>query len=238
METEYWHQGAHHVLHDPGALPQPRAELFDPAYWEGAGRVVGRAEGRGRVVFVRGGLHDEVLALRHYRRGGQVGRLVEDSYLWLGLEHTRAWSEFGLTRELFIKGLPVPRPIAAHVVRQGPFYRADLLTLRLADAEPLADVLARQALSATHWTVLGKLLRRFHTAGVRHDDINARNVLMDSRGGFYMIDFDKGHLLPQGPWQAQNLARFRRSLDKFKAANPGFYFTEDDWQALFSGYKD
>ena len=122
--------------------------------------------------------------------------------------------------------------------RASPFYGADLLTLRLADTEPLADVLARKALTATHWTVLGKLLHRFHAAGVRHDDINARNVLMDRRGGFYVIDFDKARLLPRGAWQAQNLARFRRSLEKFKAADAGFHFGEDDWQALRSGYKD
>ncbi|MGH8481213.1 MAG: 3-deoxy-D-manno-octulosonic acid kinase [Nevskiaceae bacterium] len=237
MKTEYWRQGAHHVLHDSGALPQPRAELFDPAYWQAAGRVEGRAEGRGSVVFVRGGLHDEVLALRHYRRGGQLGRIVEDSYLWLGLRHTRPWREFSLTRELYVKGLPVPRPMAAHVERRGLLYRADLLTVRIAGAEPLADVLMAQALPASHWDVLGRTLKRFHAAGVLHGDINARNVLRDARGLFHVIDFDKALLLPSGPWQAQNLARFRRSLDKFKAAHPAFHFTEADWQSLLAGYS-
>lgn len=236
MKVKYWHQGVHHVLHDAGALPQPRAELFDPAYWRGAGRLEGGAQGRGSVVFVRGGLHDEVFALRHYRRGGWAGRLVEDSYLWLGLRQSRPWREFELTRELHAKGLPVPRPIAAHVERRGPAYRADLLTLRIPDATPLADVLAARALPEAHWAVLGETLRRFHTAGVRHDDVNARNVLRDARGLFHVIDFDKARLLPSGPWQAQNLARFRRSLDKFKAADPGFHFGEADWQALIAGY--
>jgi len=236
VKGEYWHQGAHHVLHDPGALPRPRVELFDPAYWQAEGRVEGRAAGRGRVVFVRGGLHDEVLALRHYRRGGQVGRLVDDSYLWLGLRLTRPWREFRVTRELHAKGLPVPRPIAAHVERRGLLYHADLLTLRIPGAEPLADVLMDRTLPQTHWEVLGRVLRRFHDAGVLHGDINVRNVLRDARGLFHLIDFDKARLLPSGPWQAQNLARFRRSLDKLKAADPAFHFTEGDWQALQSGY--
>jgi 3-deoxy-D-manno-octulosonic acid kinase len=232
----YWHQGAHHVLHDAGALPKPRAELFDPAHWAAEGRVEGRAEGRGSVVFVRGGLHDEVLALRHYRRGGQVGRLVEDSYLWLGLRYTRPWREFRLTHELHMKGLPVPRPIAAHVRRRGLLYTADLLTVRIPGAEPLADVLMAQSLPPTHWDVLGRMLRRFHNAGVLHADINARNVLRDTRGLFHLIDFDRALLLPSGPWKAQNLARFRRSLDKFKAAAPVFNFSERDWEALRAGY--
>ncbi|MGH8481677.1 MAG: lipopolysaccharide kinase InaA family protein, partial [Nevskiaceae bacterium] len=89
---------------------------------------------------------------------------------------------------------------------------------------------------ASHWDVLGRTLKRFHAAGVLHGDINARNVLRDPRSAFHLIDFDKALLLPSGPWQAQNLARFRRSLDKFKAAMPGFNFSEADWQALLSGY--
>jgi 3-deoxy-D-manno-octulosonic acid kinase len=237
LQTAYWHEGAHHVLHDPGALPQPRAEVFDPAWWEAAGRVEGRAEGRGRVVFVRGGLHEEVLALRHYRRGGQLGRVIEDSYLWLGLDNTRPWLEFALTWELHVKGLPVPRPIAAHVHRRGLTYTADLLTVRIPGAEPLADVLLERALPAPHWDNLGRTLKRFHAAGVRHGDINARNVLRDPRGLFHLIDFDKGELLPAGPWQAQNLARFRRSLDKFKSAHPAFHFSDVDWQVLLAGYR-
>jgi 3-deoxy-D-manno-octulosonic acid kinase len=237
VRTEHWHDGPHHVLHDPAAVPQARAELFDPAHWEAAGRVVGRAEGRGSVLFVRGGRNDEVWAIRHYRRGGQVGRVIEDAYLWLGLRYTRPWREFALTRELHDKGLPVPRPIAAHVVRHGLWYRGDLMTLRLPGAEPLADVLLAAPMPAAQWATLGKVLKRFHTLGVRHDDINARNVLRDSRGVFYVIDFDKAHLLPAGPWQAQNLARFRRSLDKFKAAAPAFHFTPEDWLALVSGYQ-
>ena len=236
MQTEYWREGPHHVLHDPGALPEPRAELFDPAYWEAAGRVEGRAEGRGRVVFVRGGLHDETFALRHYRRGGWTGRVIEDSYLWLGLANTRPWLEFALTRELHMKGLPVPRPVAAHVRRRGLAYTCDLMTLRIPGAAPLANHLADASLPPSHWAMLGKTLRRFHHAGVRHDDINARNVLRDERGLFHVIDFDKARLLPSGPWQEQNLARFRRSLDKFKAADPRFRFAEADWKALLSGY--
>ena len=231
-----WQDGAHRVVYDPAALAQPRAELFEPAYWERAGLVEGRAAGRGAVVFVRGGANGEAWALRHYRRGGWAGRLVADSYLWLGLALTRPWREFQLTHELHAKGLPVPRPVAAHVARRGMFYTADLVTVRIAGAEPLADLLLAGPLPPAHWTQLGRMLRRFHAAGARHDDIIARIVLRYARGAFYLIDFDKAQLLPAGAWQAQNLARFRRSLEKFKAAAPGFHFTDGEWHALLNGY--
>jgi hypothetical protein len=112
-----WQDGAHRVVHDPAALAQPRAELFDAAYWERAGLIEGRAAGRGAVVFVRGGVQGESWALRHYRRGGWARRLIEDSYLWLGLAQTRPWREFRLTHELHARGLPVPRPVARPAAR-------------------------------------------------------------------------------------------------------------------------
>lgn len=237
MQAQHWQDGRHFVLHNPAALPQPRVEVFDVAYWQAAGRVEGHAAGRGAVAFVRGGAQG-VWALRHYRRGGWAGRVVTDHYLWLGLANTRPWREFRLTRELYDKGLPVPLPVAAHVERRaGLTYRGDLITQRIEGAQTLADLLAAGALPEAHWVQLGRVLRRFHVTGVRHDDINARNVLRDARGVFHLIDFDKAQLLPSGAWQAQNLARFQRSLDKFKAATPGFHYAAPDWQALLSGYN-
>jgi 3-deoxy-D-manno-octulosonic acid kinase len=232
-----WRDGAHHVAYDAAALTEPRTGLFDASHWERAGLVEGRAPGRGSVVFVRGGARGEVWALRHYRRGGWLGRLVADSYVWLGLRQTRPWREFQLTAGLHAQGLPVPRPVAAHVARGLLAYRGDLITVRIEGTQTLADALERAALPADQWTQLGRMLRRFHAAGVRHDDINGRNVLRDAQGVFHLIDFDKARLLPSGPWQAQNLARFRRSLEKFKATSPTFHFTDADWQALLSGYN-
>lgn len=239
VRSQQWQEASHCVLYDADAMAQPRAELFDPGYWYGAGRVEGSAMGRsGRAVtFVRGGANDEVWALRHYRRGGWAGRVIEDSYLWLGLDAARPFREFRLTAELHAKGLPVPKPVAAHVERSGPIYRGDLITQRIDGAEPLADLLLAEPMPPLQWIVLGRVLRRFHQAGVRHDDINARNILRDARGSFHMIDFDKAELLPSGGWQAQNFARFRRSLDKFKAADSRFHFEAVDWQALRTGYS-
>lgn len=226
--------GSHHFLHDPALMEAAQAQLFDPAYWHSLGKVEGRAQGRGSVAFVRGGT--DTWALRHYRRGGHAARLSQDSYLWLGLAASRPWREFHLTAGLHARGLPVPRPVAAHVERRGLTYRGDLITVRIPGAVPLADLLAAGALPAAQWSALGAVLRRFHEAGVRHDDINARNILRDAQGRFFLIDFDKARLLPSGAWQAQNLARFQRSLEKFKAAMPAFHFEAADWAALLSGY--
>ena len=101
-----WGAGPDHILYEPRALAKPSPELFDLAYWKAEGRVEGSAPGRGAVVFVKGGKNGESWALRHYKRGGQVGKLVEDTYLWLGLEAARPWREMRLTSELHARGLP------------------------------------------------------------------------------------------------------------------------------------
>ncbi|HEY0633890.1 MAG TPA: lipopolysaccharide kinase InaA family protein, partial [Gammaproteobacteria bacterium] len=69
-------------------------------------------------------------------RGGLIAKLVADRYLWSGIEATRAWREWRLLAELCSEGFPVPQPIAARVIREGLFYRADIVTRRL-DAIPL-----------------------------------------------------------------------------------------------------
>ena len=235
MRVQSWREGPHYVLYDADAMPQPRAALFDPDHWQAQGWLVGNAPGRGAVAFVRSG--SETWALRRYYRGGMVGRWIKQAYLWLGLERTRVWREFKLTAHLHRLGLPVPVPVAAYVSRQGLRYGASLITVRIEDAQPLADYLVAQPLSLAQWSELGATLRRFHEAGVRHDDINARNILRDAKGRFYLIDFDKAQLLPPGRWQKQNLARFKRSLEKFKTNTPGFHFEIKDWTALLSGYS-
>jgi 3-deoxy-D-manno-octulosonic acid kinase len=176
--------------------------------------------------------------LRHYWRGGKVALLSRDRYLWTGLEHTRAWREWKLTHHLRVLGLPVPVPVAARVVRGLLTCTSDLITQKIEHTRTLADVLRERALPADAWQRLGATLRRFHSAGVRHDDINVSNILVHDDGGFHVIDFDKAALVAPGAWQEANLARFRRSLDKRVALSPvgSFAFSEANWNALRTGY--
>lgn len=237
MRIKTWQQGEQWVLHDADAMPQPSPEQFDASRWGERDLVVGSATGRASVAFVRGGLSGQTWALRHYRRGGMARYVLGDQYLWTGLEQSRPWREFRLTASLHDHGLPVPKPVAARVIRSGLSYRGDLITVFIENAAPLADVLAWRELPEREWKEIGALIRQFQTAGVRHDDINARNILRGSEGGYFLIDFDKAAVVPPGPWRAQNLSRFRRSLDKFKAASPKFRFQEADWDAVLAGYS-
>ena len=225
--------GKNHILYDAELPIHAEPALFEPAAWRQRGQWLGSAQGRGETVFIGDGTHEYVL--RHYRRGGLPGRLVRDHYLWAGLTRTRAWREWYLTAELYRLGLPVPRPVAAQVVREGLFYRADLMTVRIPAAISLAQTLAKTPLSMAQWQAIGACLRRFHDAGVDHADLNAHNILL-AGDAIYLIDFDRGRLRVPGRWRHANLARLLRSLRKLYNESLNIAFTEADWQAVLAGY--
>ena len=224
------------ILYDPARLDHPTPADFDPQALAASGRVTGTATGRGSAWFVaaaRPGAGATVL--RHYRRGGWIARLVADRYLWRGAEATRAFRELRLLAAIEALGLPAARPVAARYARAGAAYRADLLTLAIPAAQPLAERLGA-GLDAPTWRRIGATIRDFHEAGIRHADLNARNVLLDAHGAVHLIDFDRGALVAPGPWRARNLERLRRSLLKLgsRAADgddpPG-------WAELLAGYR-
>ena len=222
------------VLCNPDTACEMCGDLFEPDWWKSRGDIVGEATGRGAVLFVR--RERETWALRHFRRGGWMARLSPDQYLWLGLERTRMWREWRMLAELLRRGLPVPRPIAARVMRQGLTYTGDLITRLIEGTQTLANVIVHSALAESEWRSVGALVARFQNHGVRHDDINVRNVLRDQSGGLSLIDFDKARFTEPGAWQLQNLARFRRSLEKLHRHHPGLHFHPRDWLNLLEGY--
>jgi 3-deoxy-D-manno-octulosonic acid kinase len=219
-----------------GGTPALTADHFEPAWWRNQQAEIGRATGRGTVIFVRAPNQAGTWVLRHYLRGGWAAKLSPDRYVWTGLANTRPWREYQLTHDLHERGLPVPRPIGARVIRRGFTYTGDLLTQRIDDAPTLADVLRRGALGQKAWRRLGTTLRQFHDAGVHHEDINVSNVLMQASGAIYVIDFDKARLQPPGAWRERNLARFLRSLEKHARRDSSFAFSAGVWTNLLAGY--
>lgn len=192
--------------------------------------------GRGQAYLLAWG--DQQLVLRHFRRGGLLGRLRDDAYFWTGLWRTRAFAEWLLLQRLHEADLPVPRPAAARVLRRGPLlYRADIMTVALPRTLSLADRLAAAPLEPGHWQALGATLRRFHRAGACHADLNAMNLLLDTGHRWYVIDWDKGRLrTPRPGWQRANLRRLRRSLQRLGERRAQFHFQERGWARLLEGY--
>jgi len=226
------------MLADPhglGNLPLRAEEsLFDPAFWSARGELAAVSGGRGSAWFV-GGTADPWV-LRHYRRGGFIARISKDRYLWTGEDRVRAFAEWRLLSYLVEAGLNVPRPVAAFYRRAGWTYRCDLITQRIAQAEPLSSALAARPLAENTWRAIGGEIARLHRHGVDHADLNAHNILLQDLV-VSVIDFDRGQLRQPGVWQSRNLARLRRSLLKIAAALPPERFTAAFWKCLMSGYE-
>ena len=232
MNPKYQVRKKSHILYDGDVLDQADSTLFDPSAWSARGKLTGSALGRGTTVFIRDG--DNHWVLRHYLRGGMAATISRDRYVWTGLEQTRAWREWRLLAELRERGLPVPPPVAAQVVRRGLLYSADLITGRL-EGRALSVVAREQRLE--QWKAVGACIRRFHDEGVFHADLNAHNILLDG-DSVALLDFDRSRLRPPGKWREQNLERLQRSLRKLSGIHFGFDFGDEQWHLLLAGYGE
>ncbi|MFV2054846.1 MAG: 3-deoxy-D-manno-octulosonic acid kinase, partial [Thiohalomonadales bacterium] len=160
-----------------------------------------------------------------------------DRYLWRSLEQTRAWQEWNLLAKMRELQLPVPHPVAAQVKRQGMFYRADLITQKLDNSKSVADILRKKELTRENWKQIGETICQFHDHGIYHSDLNAHNIMIINEKDVYLIDFDKcGEREQAETWRQENLARLNRSLLKLKAMHQEFFFSENDWALLLTGY--
>ncbi len=198
------------VLFDSERLAEPSLDWFEPAAWERAGAVHQRFGGRGEAIAVDGPFGAGVLKV--YHRGGLVRHLVRRRYAWTGLGRTRSVREWRVLRAMFDAGLPVPEPLAAHVQRSGPTYRAALLTRRIENARPLSDAAAD--LDQARWADVDALIDRFARAGLSHADLNATNILVDPDETLWMIDFDRARISDRPVRPRPMHARLARSLEK------------------------
>lgn len=198
------------ILFDSRLGAEPQAGWFDPDWWRDRDAVVAELGGRGQALAVDSPLGQAVL--RVYHRGGMVRHLSASSYVYTGADRTRPFAEWRVNRRLLEAGLPVPEPLAAAFERHGPFYRGALLTRRIPAAAPLPEAAGRMA--SADWKKLGKMLGRAAGAGLRHPDLNANNILMDTNGKFWLLDFDRAWIADNVFDPGPMIGRLQRSMRK------------------------
>jgi 3-deoxy-D-manno-octulosonic acid kinase len=223
------------MLYDTSRAGNAEAAWFDPIWWSNRGVVTASAEGRGSALLIDA--DGRQLVLRQYRRGGWIANLSKNRYLWQGGSRTRAFSEWHLLYIMRYAGLPVPVPIAANYQRVGSYrYTANLLTELIPNVSSLAARLVAGPIALMAWVEIGRTLRRFHSEGVCHADLNAYNLLLNDGPEVWLVDFDRGRLRRPGLWCDSNLVRLRRSIEKLTDTLPMDRFSEADWASLLSGY--
>lgn len=224
------------ILYDRSVMTDISEDRFLPGGWLHAEPVTGTqgSAGRGNTMYV--GNVPRQFVLRHFVRGGLVARLVRDKYVWNGENRTRPFAEWRMLAKMADSGLRVPRPAAARYCRRGPFYTADIITVRIPDVQALSVLLATRSGDAAFWESLGAGIQKFHAGGVYHADMNAHNLQIDKDGNLWMLDFDRGSLRQPGPWQQQTLERLHRSLQKLVSQNPAMHFAAENWEQFLEGY--
>ncbi len=223
-------------IHDENEVENFTHEFLDGEFWQAQNAVVGTAQGRGTTWFIRYQNKDWVL--RHYYRGGMIGKFNKDSYIYQGIDKTRAAQEFELLNHMRSLMLPVPKPIAYRVIKNGLFYKADILTERICNAQDLVSLLAKQSVDEALWHKIGRVIKQFHQHNIYHHDLNIHNILIDEESRVWIIDFDRGEIRADSTdWKMNNLSRLLRSFNKEKAKLESLHWENSYWELLMNGYK-
>ncbi|MYM60781.1 3-deoxy-D-manno-octulosonic acid kinase [Vibrio sp. OCN044] len=222
------------IWYDPVLLVEDPADVFEHNFWKVNNNIIGKAQGRGTTWFIQ--TRSVQAALRHYRRGGLVGKLIEDSYWFSGWEKTRSYQEYVLLTSLNKAGVHVPKPLAARAIRKGLIYKADLLTEKIPNAQDLVSILTEGSLATSMYHKIGREIGKMHHAQVNHTDLNIHNILIDDNDKVWLIDFDKCFQQTGDSWKQGNLDRLKRSFEK-EVARHQIHWHDAELKVLLEGYQ-
>lgn len=151
-----------------------------------------RFPGRGAVVsapFVGLG----TLLIRPCVHGGLWGRVARDLYLGPG----RVVREIRASEKLTRGGIPTPQIQAALFYPVGPFVRIEVATSFVSGGRDLNELLSTRPLAGQRtrmFSAVRKLFEQLQRHGIRHPDLNARNLLLapNASGGWqaWLLDVD------------------------------------------------
>jgi 3-deoxy-D-manno-octulosonic acid kinase len=215
-----------------GRLAAAAALEHDARPLRGRGRVWDVPTPAGRVV------------VRPYLRGGFLAPLARDRYLLLG--RPRPERELFLGLEARARGIPTPEPLAAVVYPRAATYAGELVTRLVPGAPDMAELLFAGELGPAERLRLcraaGAFLRRLHDAGLRHPDLNLKNLLCRFDGGqwaLHVLDLDRARLGAPVPAAARRrmVRRFFRSLAKWERRT-GRQTTQGERHEVLVGYAE
>lgn len=201
--------------------------------YEYASAAPGARQMRGRgvayCVTLPGG---RPVVIRHNRHGGMLARITGDRFF----APTRAPRELDVALELERRGIPTPHVLGYALYPPGGLLqRADVATAEIPAGRDLAQCLAQShdAGRAAALDSTAGLVAALARAGIRHPDLNARNVLVTADRA-YVLDVDRISL-DENPDSAleQNLRRLAQSLRKLNQ-NEGLRATEAEIDQLAS----
>jgi len=165
------------------------------------------AGGRAGPVAIGSPRPDEELLIRPYARGGWLGALMRRTRV----EASRPLRELAVTARAKRDGLPVPEPLGITAdARFRGWWTFEFWTVLLPGTRQVATVWREGGPPLVD--ALGAALRRCMDGGLRHADLNARNLIASREGGtwrVWVVDLDRA-VLGEPLDDAQRLAQLKR----------------------------
>ena len=181
------------------------------------------------------------IVVRPCLHGGLWGKVAQD--LYFGSE--RAHREITRCQKLHQEKIPTPKILAVCFYPVGPWWRIDVLTSFVPESRDLASFLSKRPTpSERHraFSAVRKLLDQCTRQGIRHPDLNARNLLLSGLVtppiSAWLLDVDaiQWGLNPSSDLATTNQNRLLRSLLKLaRRGNLGFSEKEIPklWREIF-----
>lgn len=228
--------GQHNIIYDAEIFPQITPEYFSANYWQQQQKITGSSTGRGTTYFFE--YQGREYVLRHYLRGGLIGKLLYDQYLFTGNNNSRSWQEFQLLQHMQQQHLPVPAPVAASIQKKGFYYSAHIIIEKIPGAKDVHQHLIQAELPEHCWQQIGQAIARLHQHQIYHHDLNIHNIMLDQQQKVWLIDFDRCQLRPGESWKQGNLSRLLRSLHKEQQRTENYHWHPQHWKFLQKGYQN
>ena len=195
-----------------------RGSLYEAAASDLAARSL---EGRGIAFAIALPVSGTRAVVRHNRHGGLLAPVTRDLFL----PPTRAPHEMRTALRLAALGVPTPTVLIYGVEPAGlAFRRADVVTREVEDARDLSVYMSVSITTAERdaaWDATRTLLAAMHHAGVRHRDLNVKNVLLAPAADgvvAHLLDVDRVEFGRAGDARlhASNVQRLLRSARKWR----------------------
>lgn len=225
------------VAHEAHA-DDARRMLSEGSLYEAAARDLGarRLIGRGVAYAIALPETGTRAVVRHNRHGGLLAPITRDLFL----PPTRAPHELAVALRLRALGVPTPDVLMYGLSPAPfPFRRADVVTREIDGGRDLAAFMRREEPDderAAAWAAARALVQVMNDAGVRHHDLNVKNVLLAPRAdglSAYLLDVDRVTFGARGSAEIAraNVARLLRSARKWRDER-GALFDERELAAL------
>ena len=154
------------------------------------------------------------VVIKHYRRGGLLRYFIKRRYF--KSRKNRAQREFELLDTVANLGINVPQPIAfAYCGRL--LYRAWLITREIQQPLSLASLsLQDEEKTGRIMESVIKQISSLIQNQILHVDLHPGNIVVDTAGKVYLLDFDKGKVYHGNRQKLKNryLTRWQRAVDK------------------------